>query len=61
MNSWILILFLTGMTQGGEAIHSVKFKTQAGCYAALAKLPTENEIFSTYGRKSLYGICVEDK
>lgn len=61
MNSWILILFLSGMTEGGNAIHSVKFKSEKGCREALSKLPSDRELFTAYGRKSLYGICVEDK
>jgi hypothetical protein len=39
MNTWILILTLTGNTVGadGQAIHSIEFTTQTACLQAGAK------------------------
>lgn len=61
MNAWILIIILTGMTDGGGGVHSVRFKTQKGCLEALAKLPTDKQIYASFGRRSLYAMCVEEK
>jgi hypothetical protein len=61
MNAWILIMVISGLTDGGGGVGSVKFKTQKGCLEALAKLPSQNDVFASYGRKSLFAFCVEDK
>lgn len=61
MSEWILIIFITGLTNGGGGIGSVRFKTQQGCIDAIKQFPSDKQIFASYGRKSLFGICVEDK
>jgi hypothetical protein len=58
---WILILIITGLTEGGGGVDHVEFKTQQGCLEAISQLPTDSQIYASFGRKSLYAVCVEKK
>lgn len=63
MTGWILIMFLLNAADGGTTIYSLKFKSAAGCQAALSRLPLLNDPLTTRGlfTRGLFAVCVEDK